>query len=234
LTDSDEAAGIDERLSGAWDKAIVNLALFGFLNPRIFLAPWFEHNGILGPEEVKGLETAQMTSTLVNIKADWFDLEVSLNRFLIFGADLNSNRMKSLTTSIFNVLAHTPIVGIGVAYETVFAYANREEKQQVMDHLAPLVQWGSIVGENASRTVNIAMPIEDEGYQMRVDIGESNEEAQLLVSVATEWFDPGEDPLGGDPLVEGCDGALRALDRIWPTARQNAQRVFRSVAEIVE
>lgn len=219
----------DQRWDAVWGDAVVNLALFGYLNPRIFVPSWFEHRELLTADDLKGAELNPDSPALVAFATGSFTLEVSLERYLIYGPAKHRARYRELTEATFSILSHTPLVGLGIGYEFWVPFESAEQRDHAFDRYAPTSAWaGDLPGSTERRLQIVVEGPEGGSSKVRVILENSTTlENALWIMVATEDLATEE-----ERVIEGCDASIAALAQLWQPAEAMAEKVVRRMFEV--
>jgi hypothetical protein len=214
---------MSDSMDAALESAVFNLGLFGYLNPRIFEPEWFVDRGLVGAEEMKGVDVSPDSAAIVGWSTDWFNLEVSLDRFLIWGSVGERERLRTLTRGTFEVLSHTPIIGYGLSYEFSVPMPSLSEQESFMDRLAPSSYWIDVFDKPSDRRLNLVSTIDEASRKRFRVIVESSvdDDPCVYLSVNTERLT--EDM---EAHVVGCADVLDEVDSVWDGAFQRAKDVL--------
>jgi hypothetical protein len=224
VVDPSELGSLDQELD------LVNIGLFGWFNPQIFLPPWFVAAGVISEEEAKELVVDPDAPAFVSIRSREFSLQVSNDRFLIYGAVKAAERILEFTTRTFRELRHTPVYGVGVNREFHISFAQDEQVDKVINELAPSAPWPELTGLDRSRfsLTTEFVPSEPDGGSLRVLIERSERIAASLYLAVIHQI---EVPRDEAEHVYGCDGALDLLEQIWGPAEERSMTIARSVED---
>ncbi len=121
----------------------VALVLLGHFNPLIFTHTWFGWNGLLSKEIVKNANVQIAHPQITKFNADWLNLQVFPERFIIDTAQAPYVRLQDLAVRIFrDHLPHTPLKALGINREVHFSVKEVEERDRLGRLLAPVEPWG--------------------------------------------------------------------------------------------
>lgn len=121
----------------------VSLVMLGHFNPLIFSHSWFGWHGLL-PEEIVNNARVQIAHPdITKFNADWLNLQVDRERFIINTVQAPYVRLQDLAVRIFrDQLPHTPLKVLGINREIHFSVKKFEERDRLGRALAPVEPWG--------------------------------------------------------------------------------------------
>ncbi len=123
--------------------ARVSLVMCGHFNPLIFTHSWFGWNGLLSKEIVDNANMQIAHPQITKFNADWLNLQVEPERFMINTTQAPYIRLQDLAVRIFrNHLPHTPLNALGINREVHFTVKKFEERDRLGRSLAPVEPWG--------------------------------------------------------------------------------------------
>ena len=123
--------------------ACVSLVMLGHFNPLIFTHSWFGWNELLSKEIVDNANVQIAHPQITKFNADWLNLRVEPERFIIDTTQAPYVRLQDLAVRIFrNHLPHTPLKTLGINKEVHFSVKRFEERDWLGRSLAPVSPWG--------------------------------------------------------------------------------------------
>ena len=121
----------------------VSLVMLGHFNPLIFTHSWFGWNELLSKEIVDNANVEIAHPQITKFNADWLNLQVEPERFLIDTTQAPYVRLQDLVVRIFrDHLPHTPLKALGINRDVHFSVKRFEERDQLGRLLAPVGPWG--------------------------------------------------------------------------------------------
>ena len=153
----------------------VSLVLLGHFNPAIFTPAWFGWHGLLSERTAEIADTKIIHPQIAMFNADWLNLHVQPESFLINTTQAPFIRLRDLAIRIFREhLPHMPLKVLGINREVHFPLRSFGEQNRLGTLLAPVEPWG------------------DWGKKLG-----SNEEQGGMTSLTMTQIDPEGRPLGG-------------------------------------
>lgn len=121
----------------------VSVVLAGDFNPAIFTPAWFARHGLLPESAADGAEVKIVHPQVAAFAFDWFNVEVTTDRFLARNAQAPYVRVCDLVVRVFKeLLPHTPLRALGIHREVHFPVRGRAEMDRIGRTLAPVEPWG--------------------------------------------------------------------------------------------
>lgn len=153
----------------------VSLVMLGHFNPAIFTPAWFGWHGLLSERTAEIADTKIIHPQIAMFNADWLNLHVQPESFLINTTQAPFIRLRDLAIRIFREhLPHMPLKVLGINREVHFPLRSFGEQNRLGRLLAPVEPWG------------------DWGKKL-----ESDEEKGGMTSLTMTQINPEGRPLGG-------------------------------------
>ena len=153
----------------------VSLVMLGHFNPAIFTPAWFGWHGLLSERTAEIADTKIVHPQIAMFNADWLNLHVQPESFLINTTQAPFIRLRDLAIRIFREhLPHIPLKVLGINREVHFPLRSFGEQNRLGRLLAPVEPWG------------------DWGKKL-----ESDEEQGGMTSLTMTQINPEGRPLGG-------------------------------------
>ena len=153
----------------------VSLVMLGHFNPAIFTPAWFGWHGLLSERTAEIADTKIVHPQIAMFNADWLNLHVQPESFLINTTQAPFIRLRDLAIRIFREhLPHIPLKVLGINREVHFPLRSFGEQNRLGRLLAPVEPWG------------------DWGKKL-----ESDEEQGGVTSLTMTQINPEGRPLGG-------------------------------------
>lgn len=153
----------------------VSLVMLGHFNPAIFTPAWFGWHGLLSERTAEIADTKIIHPQIAMFNADWLNLHVQPESFLINTTQAPFIRLRDLAIRIFREhLPHMPLKVLGINREVHFPLRSFGEQNRLGRLLAPIEPWG------------------DWGKKL-----ESDEEQGGMTSLTMTQINPEGRPLGG-------------------------------------
>ena len=153
----------------------VSLVMLGHFNPAIFTPAWFGWHGLLSERTAEIADTQIVHPQIAMFNADWLNLHVQPESFLINTTQAPFIRLRDLAVRIFREhLPHIPLKVLGINREVHFPLRSFGEQNRLGRLLAPVEPWG------------------DWGKKL-----ESDEEQGGMTSLTMTQINPEGRPLGG-------------------------------------
>ncbi len=153
----------------------VSLVMLGHFNPAIFTPAWFGWHGLLSERTAEIADTKIIHPQIAMFNADWLNLHVQPESFLINTTQAPFIRLRDLAIRIFREhLPHMPLKVLGINREVHFPLRSFGEQNRLGRLLAPVEPWG------------------DWGKKL-----ESDEEQGGMTSLTMTQINPEGRPLGG-------------------------------------
>lgn len=153
----------------------VSLVMLGHFNPAIFTPAWFGWHGLLSERTAEIADTKIVHPQIAMFNADWLNLHVQPESFLINTTQAPFIRLRDLAIRIFREhLPHIPLKVLGINREVHFPLRSLGEQNRLGRLLAPVEPWG------------------DWGRKL-----ESDEEQGGMTSLTMTQINPEGRPLGG-------------------------------------
>lgn len=128
---------IDPEIAG------VSLVILGHFNPLIFTHSWFGWNELLSKEIVDNANVQIAHPQITKFSADWLNLQVEPERFMIETTQAPYVRLQDLAVRIFrNHLPHTPLKALGINRNVHFCVKRFEDRDRLGRAIAPVEPWG--------------------------------------------------------------------------------------------
>ncbi len=208
-----------------------NIILRGDFNPKIFQPAWFAAQGLLREEEANNAEVEIIHPAIVRFSLDWFQLEVSQDRFFIGTTQIPYYEILwDLVSGTFKILPHSPITKMGINFDFHYKMASEEDWHAVGHLMAPKQIWKDILEKPGMRSLSMQgqRPDEYKGYIM-VRIEPSRRiEYGLFISINDHYEikDP-ESSLG-------CKEIIEMLDSSWKSSYKRSNEIVTSIVERVK
>ena len=123
--------------------AEVQIVLLGSFNPVIFAPTWFALHGLFSKEEADSAEVQIVHNQITEFQVDWFNLQVTPERFSINTAQAPNVRLGDLVMRVFGeLLPHTPVTALGINRNVHAKARSKEAWNQIGMTLAPPAAWG--------------------------------------------------------------------------------------------
>ncbi len=120
-----------------------SVVLAGDFNPAIFTPAWFALHGLLPESAADGAEVKIVHPQVAAFAFDWFDVEVTTDRFLAQNAQAPYVRVRDLVVRVFKeLLPHTPLRAFAINRDVHFPVRDRAEMDRIGRTLAPVKPWG--------------------------------------------------------------------------------------------
>ncbi|MDE2686451.1 MAG: hypothetical protein OXI16_02985 [Chloroflexota bacterium] len=158
------------------------IVFLGQFNPAIFSPAWFGWHELLPAATVEAAELQAAQPRVMSFRAEWLELLVTPDRFMVQTTQSPSVRIKDLVLRTFvEQLPHTPIQAMGINRNVQFLVGDFKERDRIGRRLAPTEpwgEWGSELDPDGSRggmasltmrQVNI--PDRPRGDQINVTVG---------------------------------------------------------------
>ncbi|MCY4165203.1 MAG: hypothetical protein OXF03_03540 [Gammaproteobacteria bacterium] len=130
------------------DIAGTQIVLLGAFNPAIFTPAWFALHGLLSEAESESAKLEIAHNQVTHFRADWFNLQVTQDRFLIDTTQAPHVRIRDQVLRIFGeYLSHTPVTALGINSNIHGRARNKEEWNRIGTTLAPPSAWGPWCGK---------------------------------------------------------------------------------------
>ena len=125
------------------DISGVHLVLLGSFNPVIFTPAWFALHGLLSEEDVGSAELRVAHNQVTDFQSNWFNLQVTPDRFSIETMIAPHIRIRDLVVRVFGeFLSHTPVKALGINSGAHVKAQDKEELNRIGTALAPPSAWG--------------------------------------------------------------------------------------------
>ncbi len=178
----------------------VTLVMLGSFNPSIFTPSWFGWNQLIPESIAKNARLEIAHGQLTSFNADWINLEVHPDRFILGTTQSPYVRLCDLTVRIFREkLPHTPLRAIGINYDVHYCLWNFDKRMQLGRLLSPIEPWGDWgkeieLGDAPSGMTSLTMTQVDpegrpRGGKINVTVGPSSEIEEERVGVAIKVND---------------------------------------------
>ena len=178
----------------------VTLVMLGNFNPSIFTPSWFGWNELI-PENITNNARLKIAhEQLISFNADWVNLEVHPDRFILGTTQSPYVRLCDLTVRLFREkLPHTPLRALGINYDVHYCLWNFDKRMQLGRLLAPIEPWGDWgkeieLSDTPSGMTSLTMTqVNPEGRppggKINVTVGPSGEIEEERVGVAIKVND---------------------------------------------
>jgi hypothetical protein len=115
----------------------------GSFNPAIFHPRWFAENTLLAANEAEhALQEIVLTPQLTSFHADWLSVQVTLEQAIFSTVDAGrAADLRDLAHSVFTLLPHTPINGLGINADSHYRLENEEAWHEIGDLFLPKERW---------------------------------------------------------------------------------------------
>lgn len=125
------------------EVAGVNIVVVGNFNPAIFTPAWFVLYDLLPEHAVDNAKLDVALPQFAKFGFEWFDLNVTNNRFQVSTLQAPYIRIRDLVVRVFTEhLNHTPMTAFGINRDVHFRVKNRAERDRIGKMLAPVEPWG--------------------------------------------------------------------------------------------
>ena len=115
----------------------------GQFNPAIFSPAWFGWHELLPAAIVEGAELQTAQPRVMSFRAEWLELLVMSDRFMVKTTQSPSVRIRDLVLRTFGEqLPHTPIQAMGINRNVQFLVGDSRERDRIGRQLAPTRVWG--------------------------------------------------------------------------------------------
>lgn len=202
---------------------VVNVGLFGWLNPQIFVPSWFEAHELLSPEAVKEAKIAADTPALVAFRVEGFTVQVTLDRFLIWSNVGQAEVIRDIAKRCFALLPHTPMNGIGLNHEFQIPF---EDPDRFLASLAPAASFAGEFDSAPQRHLELSGEANDSGTRLRLVVERSERIENGIYAALIQ--DHAVEADEGD-WIGTCNAALAQLDRLWDDSFERAIRLLKTL-----
>lgn len=130
----------------------------GEFNPPIFTPEWLRDNELLGEadtESAKKSAALVITPDVVRFDTEWFYLQVVRQQFVLNSKGPLTPAFKDLATSIFSLVAHTPMSAIGLNFVADYKISNSALYHKIGDALAPKKIWYKFFEPSDTQSVGL-------------------------------------------------------------------------------
>jgi len=130
----------------------LSIVALGSFNPAIFHPIWFSNHNLIREQEAEKAKIEIMNQEVAIISTDWFDLQVTKDRFSVETVDPTKDRpIRDLVFGTFGILEHTPINMFGLNSNQHFKISSEDEWHGIGHFYAPKKSWHEIVAEPGLR-----------------------------------------------------------------------------------
>lgn len=124
-----------------------NIVALGAFNPAIFSPDWLEKNGLIGPDDAAQIREGKncfVSRQLTQLEAENFKLVAEENKLQVNSKGALTPALRDFVMGIFELLPHTPLIAIGLNFDTQFRFFDVAAFHRVGDTLAPKNVWGKV------------------------------------------------------------------------------------------
>lgn len=140
-----------------------SVVLLGSFNPAIFHPEWFVRQGLIGADAVDPDKIKVVSSDVTECDVGTVKL-VCDNTRLIFSAGnmTESDKLQDMVTGTLRILAHVPLLAMGLNQEGVFRAQSEEHWHQIGHTLAPKAPvWDKLGKSPGMQQISIKYPLQE-------------------------------------------------------------------------
>lgn len=193
-----------------------SVVLVGNFNPAIFTPAWFELHELLPTKAAENANLQIAQGQLTVFSTDWFQLQVTTERFVVETSQAPHVRLCDLVVPIFKIhLPHSPLSALGINFSVHFQVRDSAARDRIGRSLAPVDPWGvwsDKIGLNgdqggmSSLTMSGANPEgRAEGHRINVTVESSNRVGQgrlgVYVAINDHYAVDSDSPRAGQHLI---------------------------------
>jgi hypothetical protein len=187
----------------------LSIVLTGNLNPVIIQPAWLAYKGLILEEESRKAKVGLIHNELVKYELDWFQLQITKNRFEIRTfQEPYFQPLRDLTVGIFRSLSETPLTSLGINHMRHFT-VEENEYFNLGNKIAPLRQWQGLLGEPRLLSCEFLQTVRVQGLgvvRVRIEPSDMLKAGQSFMLNINNHFDGGAqvnqrsllENLGGD------------------------------------
>lgn len=203
----------------------LTVVIVGNFTPTIFQPSWFAAQEMIRAAEAQAAKIDLIHENLTSFSTDWFQLQVTEDKFSISASTAHEDLLYDLVSSCFSLLAHTPVRLLGLNSHSHVQVEMRDEWHAIGDALVPKNMWNGILKEPGMRSLSVegARTDGNKGY--------------ILVTVApSRRFDPGIFVQINDHFEleqsASTDKLLKVLDTSWKHSLALGKNILDSVIKL--
>jgi hypothetical protein len=154
---------------------IFSIVIVGKFNPKIFHPSWLALHQLISEEEISQSKITISVDNVSVFKVNWFDLEVTLDRFKISTDQMAYfELLRDLAVGIFQLLGHTPVRALGINFSAHFKIHNKKDKNSFLKKIYPMGFWDGILENPSFEKIILKDSSNSKSHLKRVVIEPSN------------------------------------------------------------
>ena len=148
------------------------MVAIGSFNPRLLSPQWFYSQKLISEKEFdqSSKNINILARTVVSFPIGDTQFEASLDRLQLSGTLLAESQIKDLTLSIFSLLEHTPVSGLGVNRAIHFDVGTEANQAEMLNRLYQSTYFNGLMGSSGLASIAVVdwMPGTDPKAERRM------------------------------------------------------------------
>lgn len=211
------------------------IVLIGSFNPPIFQPLWLKEKELISPTDYENAALKIASIEISDFSLDWAHAQVTADRFFIQCTDMRrSEAMRDLAVGIFEILAETPLLKLGINLESKYQAQSEEQWNALGYKIVPPNFWNNHMNEPGMIKAEVREKKRQDEYLGFFGVTvrpapNSNEKENFGVIISTNDHYAIEDKEG----IVNSEPILNILKHQWEPSMRRSEKISAEVVGLV-